>query len=83
MGNRKAEGGVEMNGGEDLRYEDTMFYHKAQVTKEAINALFHALNAPSRWRRWLIKKIFPEIIEVIDTFYKEVYWEVRGLRRRR
>jgi len=72
-----------MNGGEDLRYEDTLFHHNAQATKKAINDLFFALNRPGYWRRWLIKKIFPEIIEVADTFYKEVYWEVRGLKRRR
>ena len=64
-----------MNGGGDLRYEDTMFYHKAQATKKAINALFDALSAPGYWRRRLIKKIFPEIIEVADTFRGEVYWK--------
>jgi len=61
--------------GSDLDYEDTMYYKIAKTTQKTVNMLLDALNKPGRFRLWLIKKIFPEIIEVADVFYKEVIWK--------
>lgn len=64
-----------MNGSEDTRYEDTMYYKIAKTTQKTVNMLLDALNRPGRFRLWLIKKIFPEIIEVADVFREEVLWK--------
>jgi len=64
-----------MNGCEDNRYEDTLYYRKATAVRKAVNMLFDALNSPSRWRLWIIKKIFPEIIEVAEELREEVFWK--------
>lgn len=44
------------------------------MMKKIITKLDKALNAPRRWRRKIIKWIFPEIIEVANQLRK-YYWK--------
>lgn len=43
------------------------------MNKKLIGKLDKALNAPGRWRRKIIKWIFPEIMEVANQL-RRYYW---------
>ena len=58
----------------DLRYEDSVYYARVEAVKEVSEALFQAVIAPSRFRRRLIKLLFPEIMEVMDLAREKIFW---------
>ncbi len=58
----------------DIRYEDTVYYARVEAVKEVSEALFQATVAPSRFRRRLIKLLFPEIMSVLDLAREKIFW---------
>lgn len=62
----------------DLRYEDSMYYARVEAVKEVTESLFKAVIAPRRFRRWLIKMLFPEIVDVINVAREEIFWTNLG-----
>jgi len=64
-----------MNGAEELRYEDSLYYEIAQETKKTVEMLLNALNKPNWLRKFMIKLIFPEIVDVANFLREEVFWK--------
>ncbi len=58
----------------DVRYEDSLYYKKASIVREMLDKLIKVVSKPCWFRRYLIRVLFPEVLEWIDEARDKIFW---------